>query len=132
MTPTTTGTLLGFASLAIALANAALFFSRMRRVALPQNRIAHELAWAAALALGLAALWLGAGWLGGAAAALGAFAGGLMLLLRLGSAQARALPAVRVGAPILDFSALDEHAAPFTLSSLAGKPLLLKFFRGHW
>lgn len=125
-------TALGFASLAIAAANAAAFFGRMRRVALPQNRLAHELAWGLALALGGAALASGVGWLGGVPAALGAFLGGFMLLLRLGSAQAPNTPAVKLGAPILDFSAPDQDAAPFRLASLAGKPFLLKFFRGHW
>jgi hypothetical protein len=126
------GTALGFASLAIALANAKWFFSRMQRVALPQNRIAHELAWAVALALGVAALLRGAGWLGGIPAALGAALGGFMLLMRLGSPQAPNKPAVSLGDRILDFRAPDENGAAFALSSLAGKPFLLKFSRGHW
>ena len=37
-----------------------------------------------------------------------------------------------VGAPIIDFTALDDRAVPFELGSLRGKPYLLKFFRGHW
>ena len=124
--------MLGIAALAVALANGAWFFSRMQRVALPQNRIAHELAWALALALGVAAFASGTGWLGGVPAALGAFVGGFMLLMRLGSPQAKQAPAVKLGAPILDFVAPDENGAPFRLASLAGKPFLLKFFRGHW
>jgi len=126
------GTPLGFASLALALANAAWFFGRMRRVALPQNRIVHELLWAAALALGIAAFASGAGWLGGVPAALGALAGGVMLLTRLGSAQAKNAPAVRIGGAMLEFTAPDENGATFSLASLAGKPYLVKFFRGHW
>jgi hypothetical protein len=125
-------TALGLLSFGVAAANGLAFFGRMRRVALPQNRIAHELGWAAALALGIAALAIGAGWLGGVFAVIGASLGGMMLLLRLGSAQAKNPAAVRVGGPILDFTAPDENGAPFTLSSLAGKPILLKFFRGHW
>jgi hypothetical protein len=121
----------GFASLALALANGAWFLARMRRVAL-QSRIAHELLWAASVALGLAAFASRPGWLGGAAAALGVLAGAAMLALRAVSAQAKNAPAVAVGGPILDFTAPDENGAPFTLSSLAGKPVLLKFFRGHW
>jgi peroxiredoxin len=31
-----------------------------------------------------------------------------------------------------DFTALDEHGREFALASTAGRPLLLKFFRGHW
>jgi hypothetical protein len=125
------GPWLGFAALALALANGAWFLARMRRVAL-QSRIAHELLWAASVALGLAAFASQPGWLGGAAAALGVLAGAAMLALRAVSAQAKNAPAVAVGGPILDFTAPDENGAPFTLSSLAGKPVLLKFFRGHW
>jgi hypothetical protein len=126
------GMLLGLASLAIALANGAWFFRRMQRVALPQDRSAHELAWGVALALGIAAFANGAGWLGGLAAALGMALATAMLVLRLGSAQAEGAIAVRVGGRILDFTAPDDRGEPFTLSSLAGAPLLLKFFRGHW
>jgi cytochrome oxidase Cu insertion factor (SCO1/SenC/PrrC family) len=126
------GTLLGFASLASALANGAWFFGRMQRVALPQNRIVHDLLWAVALALGVAALASSAGWLGGVPAALGALAGGVMLLTRLGSAQAKNVPAVSIGGAMLDFTAPDENGAPFSLAALAGRPYLLKFFRGHW
>lgn len=126
------GTALGLASLATAVANAAWFFGRVQRVALPQNRVAHDALWAVALALGVAAFANGAGWLGGAGAALGGLLGAAMLLLRLGSPQAKNTPAVAVGGAILDFTAPDENGAPFALSSLAGTPFLLKFFRGHW
>ena len=125
-------TALGLASLAIALANGAWFFARMRRVALPQNRIAHESLWAVALALGALALASGPGWAGGAAAALGALTGGFMLLLRLGSPQAKTVPAVAVGGRIIEFTAPAENGALFSSAALAGKPFLLKFFRGHW
>ncbi len=125
-------TALGLAAFAIAAANTAWFFGRMRRVALPLDRSAHEALWAASVALGVAAFAIGVNWVGGIAAALGIAVGAGMLLLRLGSPQARNVPAVAVGGPILDFTAPDEHDAPFALSSLAGKPFLLKFFRGHW
>ena len=126
------GLLLGFASLAVALANGAWFYRRMQRVALPQNRIAHELLWGAALALGVAALASGVGWLGGVPAALGALLGGALLLLRLGTPQAKNTPHVAVGGKMLPFVAPDENGARFDSGSLAGKPYLLKFFRGHW
>ena len=40
--------------------------------------------------------------------------------------------AIRVGATIPAFSALDEHNQTFESASLAGTPALIKFFRGHW
>jgi hypothetical protein len=126
------GTLLGIASLAIVAANGAVFLSRMQRVAIPENRLAHDLGWAAALVLGVAAFASGVAWVGGVSAAIGAFTGGLMLLLRLGSPQAKNTPAVQIGGQILAFTAPDENDAPFSLAAVAGKPFLLKFFRGHW
>lgn len=42
------------------------------------------------------------------------------------------VPAVQVGDAFLDFTAQDHTGADFTLSSLTGKPILLKIFRGHW
>jgi len=126
------GTLLGFASLGLALASSLSFLQRMRRVALTQNRRPFEAAWAAALGLGVLALASNPGWLGGAAGTIGAATSALMLLLRARSAQAAKTPSVRVGGRILDFSAPDEHGAQFSLASLAGRPFLLKFLRGHW
>lgn len=125
-------TALALLSLAIAAINGAIFFARMQRVALQKSRIVHDLAWTAALAIGVAALARGPGWLFGSLAALAVAASSVMLLLRLGSAQAKSEPAVRVGGPILDFTAPDADGAPFALASLAGTPFLLKFFRGHW
>jgi cytochrome oxidase Cu insertion factor (SCO1/SenC/PrrC family) len=40
--------------------------------------------------------------------------------------------AIQVGATLPDFEATDEEGQPFRLSRLAGQPILLKFFRGHW
>jgi peroxiredoxin len=37
-----------------------------------------------------------------------------------------------VGETLRDFSALDENGERFELASTAGRPVLLKFFRGHW
>ncbi len=42
------------------------------------------------------------------------------------------VPRVAVGDPYIDFTAPDADGNAFTLSSLDGTPILLKFFRGHW
>jgi peroxiredoxin len=39
---------------------------------------------------------------------------------------------VALGQPIPEFTAPDAEGQPFALSSLHGRPYLLKFFRGHW
>jgi hypothetical protein len=40
--------------------------------------------------------------------------------------------AVTVGQRCIDFSAKDSDNRDFTLSSTKGRPVLLKFYRGHW
>ena len=77
----------------------------------------------------------------------GLFAMGLNLIaaliaLRLSQAQEAqpyrptATPAapqeVKLGDPLPAFTALDDEEEKFDIRSLAGTPLLLKFFRGHW
>jgi len=126
------GALFASLALAIAVAAGAEFARRIRRVAVPARRTGFDIAFATALALGVAALLRGVGFAGGAAALLACAIAGTMLLLRLQSAQSRNRPRVAVGAPILDFAAPDEHGRPFRLSSLVGRPILLKLFRGHW
>ena len=41
-------------------------------------------------------------------------------------------PAVASGDRYLDFTALDHQGRSFTLSSLEGRPFILKFYRGYW
>jgi cytochrome oxidase Cu insertion factor (SCO1/SenC/PrrC family) len=126
------GDRLALLALLVALVAGAEFGRRIRRVSVPARRIAFDLAWLAALALGAAAFARGTGWAGALAAGTACALGAVMLLLRLQSAQLALVPRVAVGLPVLDFSAPDEHGRPFSLASLAGRPFLLKFFRGHW
>lgn len=81
--------------------------------------------------LGVAALLRGAGVIGGVIAALAALAGAAFLALYAASGQRRGA-ALAVGDRVLDFTARDADGRSFTLSSLDGRPFLLKFFRGHW
>ena len=126
------GVLLGWSGAAIAVGLFAYWSRLMKRVAVPDQRNGYLAAMGLAVVLGIAALVQGAGWLGGVPAVVAILAGGMFLGLRLQSSQAATTPAVSVGGPILDFSATDENGDAFALSSLAGKPYLLKFFRGHW
>jgi cytochrome oxidase Cu insertion factor (SCO1/SenC/PrrC family) len=86
----------------------------------------------AGIGLGLLAFARGPGVLGGLAAGLAVALGALFLLLQLLGRQARPMPNVALGRPILDFTAPDAEGQPFQLASLHGRPYLLKFFRGHW
>ncbi len=38
----------------------------------------------------------------------------------------------QLDAPLPDFSALDHTGRPRSIAEWRGRPLLLKFFRGHW
>lgn len=42
------------------------------------------------------------------------------------------VPNVGIGDLALDFTATTSEGDDFSLSSLRGRPVLLKFFRGHW
>jgi hypothetical protein len=127
-----TDTYLGFASLAVLATSLILWFRAMGRLAIPQNRAGYLASWALAAALGVTALLGGPGWLGGVPAGIGAFASLTFLLLVSISRQKLGNEAIMVGATIPDFTAVDEHGQTFDSQSLAGHPVLIKFFRAHW
>ena len=124
--------MLGFLALMLVVGAATLWFRRAMRVRLPENRTGFVAAWLGGALLGVVSLTQGVGWLGGVAAGLAIFAGAFLLFTVSISAQKLAAGAIGVGATLPDFSAPDENGESFELSSVAGKPLLLKFFRGHW
>lgn len=86
----------------------------------------------AGLGLGVLALWQGAGLFGSIAAGLAVALAAVFLTLTVLGRQLRATPAVAVGQPMPEFSAPDAEGQPFSSASLAGRPYLLKLFRGHW
>jgi hypothetical protein len=125
---------LPFALLAFALVLAlgGVWFRRAMAVRVPASRLPYVVGMVGGAALGIVAFVLGPGWLGGALAAV-AVAGAAVFLATIAiSRQVGGSGAFRVGEGVPDFTAPDENGAVFTLSSLAGQPLLLKFFRGHW
>ena len=127
-----TDTYLGFAYLFLMLVSGVLWFRAAGRVALPKNRSRYVFSWVVAALLGVLALAGEPGWLGGAPAALGTFFACFGLLTVSISRQKLAADAITVGLSIPHFSAPDEHGETFDSSILAGHPVLIKFFRGHW
>jgi hypothetical protein len=123
---------LGFASLGLAAISLALWIRALRRVAIPENRGLFVATWIAAAGLGAAALLGEAGWLGGVPAALGALVSLVLLFTFSVSRQKLGADAIGVGATVPHFTAVDEHGQPFDSRSLAGHPVLIKFFRAHW
>jgi len=127
-----TGDTLGILGSALAIATTAIWFRKIRAVDIPEARAPYVAAFVVAAILGVAALAVGVGVLGGVGAVLAVVLGGMMAGLRAISAQDAKVPAVRIGEPMLEFSAPDENGDLFESARLRGRPFLLKFFRGHW
>jgi cytochrome oxidase Cu insertion factor (SCO1/SenC/PrrC family) len=125
-------TVLGLLSLLLAVGSGIFWFRLAFAVRLPENRSAFVLVWAASALLGVIALAQGTGWIVGIPAGLAIALGVFFLFTVMISPQQAAPDAIAVGETLRDFSAPDENGETFELASAAGRPLLLKFFRGHW
>ncbi len=125
-------TALGILAFLMLAGSMAIWFRKIQTVQIPENRGAFVASWAIAGLLGVTALVQGVGWIGGIPAGIAAVVGIFFTLLFLISTQKVGSDAIQVGARLPTFNALDEHGETFESSSIAGKPVLLKFFRGHW
>jgi hypothetical protein len=127
-----TGSILGFLALALFGQAAFVWMRSIGEVRTGERRPLVLAVVAAAVGLGAFAFARAPGLAGGIAAGI-AFGFGLLFLVnQVVGQQSRSVPNVAVGGPILDFTAPDADGRPFQLSSLRGRPYLLKFFRGHW
>ena len=110
----------------------ATYWARIKALRVPRRPIAYITAMVASIALATWSFVVGPG-LGGGALAMMAIAGaGMLLFSTFMSPLPVTTPAVAAGEPILPFTAKDHAGNDFDLGSLAGRPYLLKFFRGHW
>jgi hypothetical protein len=98
----------------------------------PEDRIPFVAAMAAGAILGGIALASDPGWLGGTLASLAVIGGAIFGFTVAISAQKGGPGAFRVGQQAPVFGAPDEEGALVSTADFAGRPLLLKFFRGHW
>ncbi len=126
------GTTLGVLALVVAAATVVLWFRRIGEVDIPEDRTTYVIFFLSAVALGVGAFVAGARWFGGVAAVLAIVIGSFFPFTVAISRQEVAANAIRVGGSIPVFSALDENGEVFESATLAGKPALIKFFRGHW
>jgi len=126
------GTLLGLLAFACAAGYVVLLVRSVRRVDVGARRGALNGLALGAVGFGIAAFLSGPGLLGGVLAGLGTLVGAIFLVLTVQAPQSQQAPAVAVGGRLLDFTAPDENGKPFSLESLHGRPVLIKFFRGHW
>lgn len=123
---------LGFAALLLVAGAGGLWFRRMYAVRLPENRSGFLAAWLGGALLAVAALAAGPGWIGGVPAVLAIVAASFFTLTVSISRQEVGEDVIRVGATLPGFTAIDENGETFDAASLAGHPVLIKFFRGHW
>jgi hypothetical protein len=127
------GVVLGSLSFGLVAIATGRWFYLAKQVSLPQNRTLFVAAWAGSAALGLGTLvFLSPGWVGGVPATLALVAGAFLTTLVAISPQEVGEGAISVGAKLPDFTARDENGDDFSSASLAGTPVLIKFFRGHW
>ena len=126
------GLFLAALAAALTVATLVLWFRWIQRVELGERRWVVNALLVGVLALATLAfasgVGLGGGLLAGASALLASVYFGLLAL----AGQSKQAAAVSVGSPLPDFRASDENREPFELASLRGRPVLLKFFRGHW
>lgn len=126
------GTILGLTALAVAATCAKLWFDRIRRVDLPEDRTTFVAGFLVAAALGIGAFAAGAGWIG-AIAAVPAILIGLFFPFSVAISRQKAAPnAIAAGDTIPHFTAVDDQREPFDSGSLHGHLVLIKFFRAHW
>jgi len=123
---------LGLLGLIIVLATGVRWFQLIKQVAIPRNRAPYFAVFLLGAGLGLVTVFSDAAWYAKAPGVLAALVGGLMPLLRTLSGQQERPAAVAVGDAMLRFTAPDAEGKEFDSASLAGRPYLLKFFRGHW
>ncbi len=126
------GTSAGFLAIALVLGPGIRWLWLMQRVRIPKDRTAYIAPSVAGALVGIFALTAHPSFAAGVSAGIAVVSGSVFALLCAASRQAAIVPAVAVGCPVLDFTALDDEGRPFDLASLRGRPFLLKFFRGHW
>ncbi|HIF95832.1 MAG: hypothetical protein ABGX04_00690 [Myxococcales bacterium] len=126
------GTVLGVAALLLVVGTLRLWGQRIKQVQIPTDRRGFVAGWAGGAVLGIIALTQDPGWAGAIPATLAALGGSFLSVLVFVSPQAVGADAIRVGESLRNFTAVDENGDTFTSTALAGKPVLMKFFRGHW
>ena len=126
------GGALGIAAFCLVLGTGIVWGRRMQSVRIPRNRGGFVVAMAAGVLLAIAAFSREPGLLGGVPAGFALFGGAFFLMLFGISRQKGGSGRFQLGAPLPEFSAPDDSGAVVQVSSGAGRPQLLKFFRGHW
>jgi len=128
----TLGTSLGFIALALAIGVVLFWFRQVNLVALPQDTTLFVFAFVTVALLSIATFIVGPRWFGGIPAVGAIIVATFMMGTVYISPQKVAENPVKVGDVIPQFVALNDDGERFNSSDLMGKPILIKFFRGHW
>lgn len=123
---------LSILAFAIVLATGVRWFQLVYAVALPRNRGAFLASMLLGVACAIAGLLQSPGIVGAILASLAIFLGSFFLFTWTISAQKGSSDALQPGQQLLHFSAPDHMGEVFDSNTLDGRPILLKFFRGHW
>lgn len=125
-------TALAVAALLLTLGAGTFWVRALRRVALPANRSYFLGVFLLAGVLGVIALVQGPGWIGAVPAVFSILVALFFALTIAIGDQKVGADAIAIGASLPAFTAVDEHGETFNSVTLAGNPVLIKFFRGHW
>ena len=126
------GTSLGFAALGLAVLTLLAWFRQINQVDIPDNRILFVVSFLSAAALAVGAFVMRTRWFGAIPALVAIVIGVFFPFTMTISRQEVATTGIQVGQAMPPFKALDRHGEWFDSASLEGKPVLIKFFRGHW
>ena len=126
------GNVLSIVALGLNMGNGAVYWPKVKALRVPLRPVGHQAVMVLGIVLAVMAFWRGVGLVGGTAAILALLAGGMFLFFTLTSRVPKKVPSVAVDQPAPNFTTMDADGSHFTLSSLNGTPVLLKFFRGGW
>ena len=126
------GLYISILAFAIVFATGFRWFQLVYAVALPKNRGGFVASMLVGVGCAIAALLQSPGTAGVIFSSLAILLGSFFVFTWTISAQKGGSGALQLGAPLLRFSAPDHQGNLFDSSTLDGRPILLKFFRGHW
>jgi len=119
-------------ALGLVVGTVAAYVPQVKALRVPLRPVGYQVAMVLGILLALIGFVKEPGLLSGMAASLAILAGGSFLFITLTSGLPEKLPSAGVGQSAPDFTARDSDGKNFTLSSLEGSTVLLKFFRGYW
>ena len=127
-----TGLVLAVLAVALMVVGIGIWMRLIARVEVDEGRKLPSTLIVSAFIVGVIALTRNPGLFGGILASATVAVGAFAFLLRALASQSNQKPAIAVGDSLPSFTALDDKGEPFDLASLKGRPILMKFFRGHW